>query len=120
MSKTITFILCGIGAGIVNGLLGTGGGIVLIFALSLLNTEKNNKDVYALTLSVTLVLSAVSLIFYCKKGGFDFTSGLKYVFPACVGGYAGAYLLDRLKGNTVKKIFAYLVIFAGANMAGIF
>lgn len=111
---------CGLAAGFVNGLLGTGGGILLIFGLNKLLKNIDAKDIYALTLTVTLVLSLISVGFYIRKGGFSWEEGIKYGAAAIPGGIAGAFLLDRLKSDTVKKMFAFLLIFAGMNMANIF
>ncbi len=113
-------IIAGLGAGFVNGLLGTGGGIVLIFALNYMLKGEKNKDIYAFTLCVTLALSLVSLFVYARKGAVDFTESVRYGLAAIPGGIIGAYLLDRLNGKIVKKIFAVLLIVAGANMVGIF
>ena len=120
MAKCVLFGVCGLLAGFVNGLLGTGGGIVLIFGMRMLNIGKSGKDVFALTLAVTLGLSMISAIVYICNGGGTAGFELKYIIPASIGGFAGAYLLDRLKLETVKKIFGVLVAIAGANMAGLF
>ena len=55
-----------------------------------------------------------------KKGGFLWSDGIKYGSAAIPGGIVGAFLLDKLKSDTVKKMFAFLLIFAGMNMANIF
>ena len=119
MLKTVGIIICGIGAGFVNGLLGTGGGILLIFALNKM-VGGNNKDIYALTLTVTLALSLASVFMYMNKSDIDLAESLKYGISAIPGGLVGGYLLDRLDGVVVKKMFALLLIVAGANMAGLF
>lgn len=116
----IPIIIAGVGAGFINGLLGTGGGIVLIFALNYILKGEKSKDIYAFTLCVTLALSLVSLFVYVRKGAVDFNESVRYGIAAIPGGVIGAYLLDRLNGKIVKRIFAVLLIVAGANMAGLF
>ncbi|MBQ4117080.1 MAG: sulfite exporter TauE/SafE family protein [Clostridia bacterium] len=120
MAQIVPIVIAGIGAGFVNGLLGTGGGIVLIFALNYMLKGEKNKDIYAFTLCVTLALSVVSLFVYVGKGAVNFTESVRYGVAAIPGGIIGAYLLDRLNGKIVKRIFAVLLIVAGANMAGLF
>ena len=109
-------------AGFVNGLLGTGGGIVLVFALGRLLSDRgegDEKDVFTLTLTVTAVLSLVSLIGYGGGGSLDLREGLKYGVGAVPGGLFGAYLLNRLDTEAVKTVFAFVTVFAGLRMAGV-
>ncbi|MBR5323171.1 MAG: sulfite exporter TauE/SafE family protein [Clostridia bacterium] len=118
--NVISIILAGAGAGFINGLLGTGGGIVLIFMLSYMLKGEKNKDIYAFTLCVTLALSIVSLLVYSRNGAVNISEGVRYGTAAIPGGILGAFLLDRLDGKIVKKIFAVLLIVAGVNMSGLF
>ena len=118
MALWLTMIV-GVLAGFINGLLGTGGGIILIFALNKYLKKVDSKDVFVLTLTVTVALSIVSAAVYYLKGGLVIKDGLQYGVFAIPGGIAGAYLLDKLKANTVKKAFGLLVIWAGLNMIGV-
>lgn len=96
-------------AGIVNGFLGTGGGILLVFALSL--AEIDPRDRFATVIAVILPLSAVSVCFY--SGSARFSDAAPYLLPGMLGGVCGAMLLDRLDIRWVKKLFAAMVIWAG-------
>ena len=122
MAEIALVLAAGAAAGFVNGLLGTGGGIVLVFALGRLWRQKDNGEkgeVFALTLAVTAVLSLVSLVGYERSGGLDAAEGLKYGLAAVPGGIAGAYLLNRLDNETMKTVFAFVTVFAGMRMAGV-
>ncbi len=112
-------MVVGISAGFINGLLGTGGGIVLVFVFGRYLKNMDKKDVFALTLTVTIVLSVVSAVVYYMKGGLEIKLGVQYGVCAIPGGIIGAYLLDKLKANTVRKAFGVLVIWAGLNMIGV-
>ena len=112
-------ICLGLSAGFVNGLLGTGGGIVLIFVIKRYLKKMDSKDVFVLTLTVTVAMSAVSAVMYYLRGDLDVKMGLKYGICAVPGGIMGAYLLDKLKYDTVRKAFGLLVIWAGLNMIGV-
>ena len=103
--------VCGVLAGFVNGFLGTGGGIILMFALGLLANETELRDRFATVIAVILPLSAVSAIIYGKN--VDIGAASPYILPGMLGGASGALLLDRLKAGFLKKLFAIMVIWAG-------
>lgn len=102
-------------AGTVNGFLGTGGGIVLMFALSLLPTKGNDeiRDRFATVIAVILPLSLISLFAY--DNSFDMSVAVPYILPGMAGGVAGALLLDKISVRFVKKLFALMIIWAGLN-----
>jgi uncharacterized membrane protein YfcA len=123
-SKESAFLcIGGLCAGFINGLLGTGGGILLVFLLGKMMKEKadgDGKDVFATTLTATAVMSVVSLFIYSKKGGVSLDKNLiQYIIGAVTGGFFGAVLLDKIRVRTAKIVFCVLLIFAGANMAGV-
>ena len=111
-------------AGIINGLLGAGGGIILIFVLApaLGGLYQNNEEFYkrrdlmAISLSVMLPVSAVSAIRYGVGGMLDLNYIPKIILPAIIGGILGGILLDKLKENFIMKLFAFLAIYSGLAM----
>ncbi len=102
-------------AGIVNGFLGTGGGIVLMFALSLIpsSNESSTRDRFATVIAVILPLSLISAITYGKN--VDLNTASPYILPGIFGGIIGALLLDKLSVKIVKRLFAAMVIWAGIS-----
>lgn len=120
------FLVCAgaIVAGIINGLLGAGGGIILIFVLApaLGGLYEKDEEVYkrrdlmAISLSVMLPVSAVSAVKYSIGGMLDTAYIPKMILPAVAGGILGGILLDRLRENVIMKLFAFLVIYSGLAM----
>ncbi len=104
-------------SGIVNGFLGTGGGIILMLALGFLwkgdGNEDSVRDRFATIIAVILPLSIISAISYGDKISFDGAVG--YIFPGILGGIAGGLLLDRVSAKFVKRLFSLMVIWAGIN-----
>lgn len=132
MSNKNIMMLGGILAGIINGFLGTGGGILLLFLLERIYKGKkaknqkqgrqkyDEKDVFASVLPVTCALSAVSVVMYIIKGKINFSfDSLIYLPSAIVGGLCGAFLLNKIKVKWLKNIFSVLVVYAGLSMAGV-
>ena len=127
MRPTSRLILAAFGAlaaGITNGLLGAGGGIILIFALAPALGglyEKGEefykrRDLMASSLSVMIPVSAVSAIRYGTLGALDFAYIPKIIIPAVLGGIFGGFLLGKLRESFIMKLFAFLVIYSGIAM----
>lgn len=116
--STLSYLLLGASAGFINGFLGTGGGILLLFGSYFLSrrNEQNTRDLLASTALVTLALSAVSAVIYASREPIVTDRLPSYLIPAAIGGALGAWLLDRLPTSFLEKLFALLVIVAGGLM----
>lgn len=114
-NKTLLkLLLLGTAAGFVNGLLGSGGGIIAVFGLTSLIADSDGKrDVFANALAVMIPVSLVSAISYISAGRTDLDGFGVYIIPAAIGGVIGAFLLDRIRVPVIKKLFAALVIWSG-------
>lgn len=112
----IHYILIGLLSGFVSGFFGAGGGVVLVFALTMICKSKNTQNTLAMTAAITAVFSVVSAVVYGLKGNLPFGLSLRYVIPAAIGGAIGAYLLGRVRVGMLKLIFALTVIIAGGIM----
>ena len=108
----------GLFAGVINGLLGAGGGIVAAFGLSsaLSGHITDRRDAFANTLLVMLPLSALSLASYAIRGQLPIINTSALLLPAIAGGLCGALILDRINPQFLKIIFSIVVIYSGAVM----
>ncbi len=116
--------------GLCNGLLGTGGGILLLYLLrKTIDTPHirflpphadTAKDAYATVIICILPLSLLSVWLYTKNGmlqSLPISTVLPYFIGAIPGGLLGAWLLDHLKMPLIELLFSVLVLFAGIQMA---
>ncbi len=114
------FLLLGGAAGFLNGFLGTGGGILLLFGLLFWRKkegeEGEERDLFATVAAVTAVFSLISSFIYFAKDSFPVGQALKFCLPALVGGAVGAWLLDRVPANVPRKIFSAVTLIAGLLM----
>ena len=113
VSEAFFWIGMGLLSGFVNGLLGAGGGILAVFALSSHFGEGEKRDLYANALSVMLPISALSCVRYAMAGNLHPDGFGVYALPAVAGGILGGILLGRLKSSFLGKVFGALVIFSG-------
>ena len=107
--------LCAVFAGIINGLIGTGGGVVIFYILKKLygaDTKKAFSSVMATVLPMTLL----SALIYERSGAGAFYLSLPYLLPAALGGLSGAMLFERIKTGTLKTAFSLMLAVSGALM----
>ena len=109
------FCLLSFVAGGVNGLLGTGGGIIIVYMLRAL-CKNNTKDNFATSLCITLPLSLFALVAYLKNGSVDFSLAGQAALPVALGGFFGAFLTSRLKTEWLSAIFGVMVSYSGIRM----
>ena len=121
-AKNAFLILGGLAAGFMNGLLGAGGGILLVFIMNAMilrhgtSTDVDNRDILANALASMLPVTAVSVISYATRGALPKEDLSFFLIPAIIGGVGGAWLLDRMNATLVRTIFAIIVIFSGIAM----
>jgi uncharacterized membrane protein YfcA len=108
----------GLAAGFVNGLLGAGGGIIVIFVLTkLFGSEITEKNaVFGNALCVMLPISVLTCALYASRGYMSPDGFGVFAIPAILGGVTGGILLGRLDTAFLKKSFAGLVIISGIIM----
>ena len=111
--RAAAVLALGIAAGLVNGFLGTGGGIVLMAAMAMLPPGIDPRDRFATVIAVILPVSLVSAAAYGEN--LDLRAALPYLFPGILGGVTGALLLDHISPKLLRRIFAAMMIWAGIN-----
>lgn len=103
-------------AGIINGVAGTGGGTLLVYLFSRLESTYDVRLGLLSAMAVTLPMSCVSLVTY-GGGGFDSPSAAAAtVVPALLGGALGGLIGERLPSRVLRIIFALVVIRGGLSM----
>ncbi len=111
VSYGIYFVLAGIGAGVLNSVVGSGGGIILIVVLSALGI--NYKRVHATVLCVTVALSIISSFMYIANGYVATELLIPVLIPAFIGGLIGGFLMHKLSGEWLKLLFGVIMIAGG-------
>ncbi len=105
-------------AGLLNGLLGAGGGIILVRGADkvLPREYRDGRDVFANALAVMLPISAVSAIAYVLRGSVHGLEFSKFILPAVIGGAGGGLLLAVIDTRLLRLIFSALVVWSGFTM----
>ena len=102
-------------AGILNGWLGTGGGMVLILALSALYPGRE-REVLTLSTACVFAFSGLSILFYVLGGHMVGVEAVPILLPSLLGGAVGAIFLGRTSPAILDGILALLLILSGLRM----
>lgn len=105
----------GILSGLVNGLLGIGGGTILIPAMVFLLCERQHQA-HGTSLAIILPTAIVSSFVYQSHGNLDLTLAAQVAIGGVVGGYLGAKLMNKIPPVTLQKIFGVFMALAGLRM----
>ena len=116
--KTLPVCLLGLIAGVLNGLLGAGGGVAIVLGLQKLlqNLPHEPRAVYVSALCVMLPVSLLSVLRYSAMGALVTTQFTLLALPAITGGAIGAWLLFFLSPRFLARLFSLLVLISGIIM----
>lgn len=105
-------------AGGINGFVGAGGGIIIVYLLGFLYRDKDDsmKDNFARTILVILPMSLLSLLAYVKNSNVDFNFIERTLIPTVSGGALGAVIMDRMDRRLLSIVFAIIVVYSGISM----
>lgn len=101
-------------AGILNGLLGAGGGMVIVPMLERSGLEPARS--HATSIAVIVPLCMLSAAFYLQGGNLSFTDALPYIPAGLIGAYVGAKLLPHIPGRILRRIFGAFMLYAAYRL----
>lgn len=114
MHKKWWGVLGGLGAGVINGLLGAGGGMVVVPLLSAMGVR--GKKSHATALMVIVPLSAVSAVLYLVQGQVSFADALPWLPGSLLGAYWGSRLMPKIATGWLKLLFGGLMLWGGVRL----
>ena len=112
--KRIGPYIAGICGGIINGLLGTGGGMVLVPLLTKC-TDLNEDEVFPASVSIILPISLISLAFAWNASSQSWSATLPYLLGSAGGGIAAGLLGKRIPVKWLHRILGILIIWGGVR-----
>jgi uncharacterized membrane protein YfcA len=114
----LILILIGLFAGILSGLIGLGGGIIIVPALVYL-LAFNQHEAQGNSLGVLLLpVGILAVINYYNKGYIDLKVVAIISIGFIFGGWMGSKLALSLPQETIKKIFAVILLYTAFKMLG--
>lgn len=104
----------GVPVGVINILLGAGGGILAVPILK--KCGLNQKQAQANAVAVILPLTLVSFMLYAKGQYVHFAENAWILPLSALGAILGAAIFKKLSPRFLKKLFAVFMIWAGVRM----
>ena len=104
--------LLGALAGVLNGFLGTGGGMVLAMGLRAVYPGEDKENMATATASVML-LSVLSTILYLMGGRIGGGDILPVILPALLGGALGSLMLGKLRHEVIELLLGGMLLYSG-------
>ncbi len=101
-------------AGLVNGLLGGGGGTVLVPMLSGY-AGMEEKRAFATSVAVMLPVSAVSAAVYFFRTGFPLREAVPFLLGGAAGGLIGGATMKKAPVKLLRRLFAGFALYGGAR-----
>lgn len=118
MSPTtiIILVIIGIGAGMLSGFIGVGGGIIivpaLIYFLGFTQHQAQGTSLFVLVMPVVIL----AVLNYWKSNNVNWQFGLIIAAAFVVGGYFGSKLSLRLSPGIVKLVFGILMAYLSIRL----
>ncbi len=107
--KVITRDITGLVIGFANGLFGSGGGAIAVYAIQKKLKVETHKS-HATAIAVMLPLSLISLFIYSGKSEVDLMTAFVISAGGIIGGIIGAKTLTKIPKNLLHKIFGTFMI----------
>lgn len=112
-NKLLTYIL-GFLVGIVNGLLGAGGGMIAVPALKKLGLSA--KDAHRNAVAVILPLAVFSAVLYMFRGNVSVSDALIFIPGGLVGAGVGTFALKKISPKWLCVIFGGFMVYSGVRL----
>lgn len=110
--KYAGMILAGLGAGTINGLFGTGGGMILVPLMGLL-TDLEDHEIFSSSLAVVLPICVVSLITTAAAVSAAFGTALPYLIGSVGGGLAAGFFGKKIPTLWLHRGLGILILWGG-------
>ena len=112
--KRMMLVASGVGIGVLNGLLGGGGGMIAVPVLRHF-CGLPTKKAHATAIAVMLPLSVASAVVYTLGGVYEVQVGILSAASVTLGGAMGALALSRLNRIAVAILFFAVMTAAGVQ-----
>lgn len=113
MNKQIKgYLIAGIAAGCINGLLGAGGGMILVPLLTLL-TNLDDEKIFPTSVTIIFPICLVSLAVSPGYGNLPWKTAWPYLLAAIPGGLLAGLFEKKIPVKWLHRVLGILIIWGG-------
>lgn len=107
--------LCGGAAGVANGMLGAGGGMLLIPLMRLFRLS-DDRELFATAIAVMLPISLVTFLIYLCRGSVDVLLALPYCIGGLAGGLLGGLFYRKIPTKWLHRALGVFILWGGIRL----
>ena len=112
----IPFLIIGLGAGVLSGLFGIGGGIVIVPALLFFAKYQPQMATGTSLGALLLPVGALGAWQYWKAGNLEWRASLLIAIGLFFGAFVGARIAQQLPAPVLKKAFAVFLVLVAIQL----
>ena len=109
-------VLLGLAAGVLSGMFGVGGGILFVPTLSLV-VGLSHLEAQATSLAAIIPVVAVGAWLQSRDRNVRWRAALEIGLASALGVAGGVVLADALSDDTLRRLFAGLLVVVAARLA---
>ena len=112
--KKETFLTAAAGgaSGVINGLLGAGGGMILVPLLTKLPSMEDDQ-VFPASVSIILPICAISLMTTCQSSRLPLNEAWPYLLGSIIGGLLAGFTGSKIPVKWLHRVLGILILWGG-------
>ncbi|MBQ4119398.1 MAG: sulfite exporter TauE/SafE family protein [Clostridia bacterium] len=114
IKENVRIAVIGTAIGLVNGILGAGGGMLAVPLLKKIGFSQ--KESHTNAIAIILPITIVSAAIYLFKDFVEIKDSLIYIPTGLLGAVLGTYILKKISPKWLKRIFSILMVYAGVRL----
>ena len=115
MQGNVKSSILGVSTGFINGLFGSGGGMILVVGLEKILKLEPHKA-HASSIAIILPISLVSVFIYMRYLTIDYSLVILISIGGIIGGFIGAKFLNKISTRKLKILFGVCMIISAVKI----
>jgi uncharacterized protein len=117
MGRSVGIFAVACVCGVASGMFGIGGGVLLVPLLGLLFEFSQHRAQGTSLVALIPPTGVLALMAYSKEGFVSWKTGLLLIPGVFLGGIMGGILAKKVKPQSLRKVFAGVLVLLGAWQA---